>query len=88
MYLIWIGAALIGLKLLAQYVLVEQLPWFAELSWWWTLSPLAIAFVWFEFLEKPLGFDRRHVEHLEIEKRRRERVAAQFPAAAGSARRK
>jgi small Trp-rich protein len=77
MYLIVIGALLIGLKALA-------LGPVAEWSWWWVLSPLAVAFVWFEFLEKPLGFDRRKVEHLEIEKRRKERVAAQFPAPMGT----
>ncbi len=45
MYMVWIGALLVALK------------WFeigpiADLSWYWVLSPLALAFVWFEVFEK------------------------------------
>lgn len=72
MLLIVAGVLLIGLKLL------EVGP-VAGLSWWWVFSPLILAFIWFELLEKPLGFDRRKADHLEWEQRRKERVAAQFP---------
>lgn len=72
MLLIVAGVVLIGLKLL-------EVGLFGELSWWWILSPLGVAFVWFEFLERPLGFDRRRADHLEWEERRKERVARQFP---------
>ncbi len=80
MYLIWLAVALIGLKLLGIGPL-------EELSWWWVLAPLGLALVWFEFLEKLLGFDKRRADDLEWERRRRERVAAQFPAATGAKRR-
>ena len=71
MILICLGIALIALKYL-------EIGMFAELSWWWTLSPFVAALIWFEFLEKIFGFDRRNVEHKEWEKRRKERVAEQF----------
>ncbi len=74
MYLVWLGVILIGLKAL------EVGP-MAEISWWWVLAPLAVAFVWFEWVEKWFGRDRRNVEHIEWERKRKERVAAQFPAA-------
>lgn len=72
MILIWAGLAAILLKLLA-------IGPFGELSWWWTLSPFVLALLWFEVLEKPLGFHRRSSAHTEIEKRRKARVAEQFP---------
>lgn len=71
MILIVAGVLLVVLKLL-------EIGPVAELSWWWTLAPLVLAFVWFEFLEKPLGFDKRKADHLEWEKRRKDRVAASF----------
>ena len=80
MYLVWLGAILILLKLL------DYGPLF-DVSWWWILAPLAAALVWFEWLEKLFGRDRRNVDHLEWEKRRKERVAAQFPDQPGKARR-
>jgi small Trp-rich protein len=78
MILVWLGVAFVALKLL------EFGP-FLELSWWWTLAPLAAAVVWFEGLEKLFGLDRRKVQHDEMERRRKERVAAQFPAPWGTA---
>lgn len=81
MYLIVAGVVVVGLKLLGVGP-------FLDLSWWWVLSPLAAAFVWFEFLERPLGFDRRRADHLEWEQRRKERVAAQFPGVGRRGKRK
>lgn len=81
MLLIVAGVVLVGLKLLGVGP-------FLELSWWWILTPLGVAFVWFEFLERPLGFDRRRADHLEWEQRRKERVAAQFPGIGKRAKRK
>jgi small Trp-rich protein len=81
MILVWAGVILVVLKLIDFGPLIE-------LSWWWVLAPLALAFVWFEWLEKLLGLDRRKVEHLEWEQRRKERVAAQFPGQPGAARRR
>ncbi len=45
---------------------------FAELSWWWIVGLMLFAFIWFEFIEKLLGLDKRKV-HNEDERRRKER---------------
>jgi small Trp-rich protein len=46
---------------------------FAELSWWWIVGLMAFAFIWFEFIEKILGLDKREATNVE-EARRKERV--------------
>ncbi len=71
MYLLWIGVVLVLLKYL-------ELGPIAGLSWWWVLAPLALAFLWFEVFERIFGRDRRQVESVEWENRRKERVAQQF----------
>jgi small Trp-rich protein len=50
---------------------------FASLSWWWIVGLMAAAFVWFEFIEKALGLDKRKA-HDESEKARRDRVNKNF----------
>jgi small Trp-rich protein len=52
MWLIWLGVALIVLKLLGVWV-------FATLSWWWIVGLAAIALIWFEFIERYLGLDKK-----------------------------
>lgn len=52
MWLIWLGVVLIVLKLL-------ELGPFAAMSWWWIVLVGAIAFVWFEFIERRLGLDKK-----------------------------
>jgi small Trp-rich protein len=71
MVLLWIGVALVLLRWL------EVGP-FAQLSWWWPVAALAGAALWFERLERFFGKDRRQMEMLEAERRRRERVAREF----------
>jgi small Trp-rich protein len=71
MYLLWIGLVLVVLKWL------EVGPT-AQWSWWWTLAPLAGAFIWFEWLERMVGRDRRKSDHIEWEQRRKDRVSKQF----------
>jgi small Trp-rich protein len=71
MALVWIGGLLVLLRWL-------ELGPVAELSWWWVLSPLGVAIVWFEGLERLFGRDRRQVEQVEYERRRKERVENQF----------
>ena len=46
---------------------------FAELSWWWIVGLMVFAFVWFEYIEKLLGWDKKKA-HDEDEKRRQARV--------------
>jgi small Trp-rich protein len=71
MPLLWIGVLLVALKWL-------EIGPFATLSWWWVLAPLCAAAVWFEGLEKLFGRDRRKVDTIEWEKRRRDRVSQAF----------
>lgn len=47
------------------------------LSWWWIAGLMAVAFIWFEFIEKMLGLDKRRA-HDSMEKIRKERVKATF----------
>ncbi|WP_292934120.1 TIGR04438 family Trp-rich protein [Noviherbaspirillum sp.] len=49
----------------------------ADLSWWWIVALLGVAFVWFEFIERMLGLDKRKA-HEQLEKARKERVKKTF----------
>lgn len=71
MWLVWSGVVL----LLCKWFEVGPV---AEWSWWWVLAPFLAAFVWFEFFEKMFGRDRRQVEHVEWQKRARDRVRENF----------
>jgi small Trp-rich protein len=70
MFFVWIGVLAVILKYL------EVGP-FGAISWLWILTPLAIAFVWFEVLEPMLGKDKRE-DTGAMEKERKARVAAGF----------
>ncbi len=50
---------------------------FAHLSWWWIVGLMAVAFVWFEFIEKMLGLDKRKAHDVD-EQRRKARVKQSF----------
>jgi small Trp-rich protein len=50
---------------------------FATLSWWWIVAVMVFAFIWFEFIEKALGLDKRKA-HDELEKARKDRVKKNF----------
>ena len=50
---------------------------FAELSWWWIGGLFLIAFIWFEFIERMLGLDKRKANE-QLEKARQERVKKTF----------
>jgi len=52
MPLLWIGALLVALK----WIGVDPV---AGWSWWWVVSPFLLAVVWWEWLERMLGLDRR-----------------------------
>lgn len=68
MWLVWGAVLMIVLKWLE----VEPV---ATWSWYWVLAPLLVAFIWFEFLERLFGRDRRSVEMAEYQKRAQERIA-------------
>lgn len=46
---------------------------FADISWWVIVGLVVLAFVWFEYIEKILGLDKKK-EHQLQDKRRDERV--------------
>ncbi|GAB3404290.1 TIGR04438 family Trp-rich protein [Massilia agilis] len=50
---------------------------FAELSWWYIVGLMVFAFIWFEFIEKMLGLDKKK-EHRDHDKRRKERIKNSF----------
>jgi small Trp-rich protein len=50
---------------------------FADLSWWWIVGLMAFAFIWFEFIEKMLGLDKKK-EHNVDEQRRKDRIKHSF----------
>ena len=66
MYLLWIGVVFIILKVL------EVGP-FAELSWWWVVAPLALAYIWFEIFERRLGLDKKKAFD-EMDKHKQKRI--------------
>jgi len=70
MPLIILIALLIGLR----YFEVWR---FAEMSWWYVVGLMVFAFVWFEFIEKILGLDKKK-EHNVDEQRRKDRVKNAF----------
>lgn len=70
MPLILLIAALIGLR----YFEIWK---FANLSWWWIVALMVIAFIWFEFIEKIFGLDKRKAHNVD-EQRRKDRIAKTF----------
>jgi small Trp-rich protein len=70
MPLILLIAALVALRLFEVWR-------FAELSWWYIVALMVAAFIWFEFIEKMLGLDKKK-EHRDLQQRRKERVGKSF----------
>jgi small Trp-rich protein len=50
---------------------------FAGLSWWWIVGLMVVAFIWFEFIEKMLGLDKKKAHDLDA-KRRKDRMTQRF----------
>jgi small Trp-rich protein len=50
---------------------------FAEMSWWWVIGLMVFAFIWFEYIERIFGLDKKKEHHLD-EKRRQERLKNTF----------
>ena len=66
MWFIWVGVAMIILKVL-------EISMFSELSWWWVASPFILGYLWFELVEKRLGLDKKKAFD-EIEKAKQDRI--------------
>jgi small Trp-rich protein len=65
MWLLWLGVALIILKMLEVSV-------FAALSWWWITVPFVLALIWFEVFERRLGLDKKKAfDEMEAHKKKR-----------------
>jgi len=50
---------------------------FADMSWWVVIGLMAFAFIWFEYIEKIFGLDKKK-EHKLDEQRRNERIKKTF----------
>ena len=50
---------------------------FAGLSWWWIILLMGVAFVWFEYVEKIFGLDKKKAHNVD-EQRRKDRVKQSF----------
>ena len=65
MWLLWVGVALIILKVL-------EISVFATLSWWWISLPFVLALIWFEVFEQRLGLDKKKAfDEMEAHKKKR-----------------
>jgi small Trp-rich protein len=73
MILIILIFGLAGLKLLEVWR-------FNEISWWYIAGLALVTFIYFEFVEKMLGLDKKKA-HNEDEERRKKRVKEAFDKA-------
>jgi small Trp-rich protein len=55
----------------------EVFPIFAEISWWWIIGLAGVLFIWFDFLERMLGLDKRKSD-AHYDKMQKERVKRAF----------
>ena len=66
MWLIWLGVAMIVLKVL-------EISVFSELSWWWVALRFGVGYLWFELVEKRLGLDKKKAFD-EMDKAKKDRI--------------
>jgi len=62
MPLILLIAALCGLRFFEVWR-------FADLSWWYIVGLMVAAFIWFEFIEKMLGLDKKKAHNVDNQRR-------------------
>lgn len=70
MPLVWIGSLLLLLKFF-------EIGPFVDVSWWWIIVPLVLAFIFFEVIEPLFGLDKKKA-HDELEKAKKRRVKQQL----------
>jgi small Trp-rich protein len=64
-WLLWLGVALVILKVL-------EISVFADLSWWWITVPFVLSMIWFEIFERRLGLDKKKAfDEMEAHKTKR-----------------
>jgi small Trp-rich protein len=66
MWFVWVGVAMIILKVL-------EISVFSELSWWWVALPFGVGYLWFELVEKRLGMDKKKAFD-EMDKAKKDRI--------------
>jgi small Trp-rich protein len=59
----------------------------ADLSWWWVALPFVVALLWFELVEKRLGWDKKKAMD-EMEQAKKDRIARALGRDKASARRR
>lgn len=50
---------------------------FGDMSWWWVIGLMILAFIWFEYVEKIFGLDKKKAHSLD-EQRRKDRLKNTF----------
>jgi small Trp-rich protein len=70
MPMVWIGGLLVLLKYL-------EIGPFANVSWWWILAPLILAFIFFEVIEPTFGLDKKKA-HDQLEQAKQQRLKQQL----------
>ncbi|HYA75734.1 MAG TPA: TIGR04438 family Trp-rich protein [Burkholderiaceae bacterium] len=65
MWLVWSALILAVLRYLEFGI-------FATVSWWWVIGLLVAAFIWFEFIERYLGLEKkRAMDEMDAAKEKR-----------------
>ncbi|TDK67997.1 TIGR04438 family Trp-rich protein [Sapientia aquatica] len=69
MYLILLTVVLAGLKYF-------EVSFMDDVSWWWVIACFFVTFIWFEFIERMLGLDKKkaHKKFDEVQKNRAKRM--------------
>jgi small Trp-rich protein len=50
---------------------------FGAMSWWWVVGLMIVAFIWFEYIEKIFGLDKKKAHDIDAQ-RKEERRKQQF----------
>jgi small Trp-rich protein len=65
MWLLWFALAFLLLRFF-------EIGVFAAISWWWVTGVFVAAFVWFEFIEKILGLEKKKaMDEMEVARKAR-----------------
>jgi small Trp-rich protein len=53
-----------------------EVSFMANVSWWWVIGCFFVTFIWFEFIERMLGFDKKkaHKQFDEVQQKRAKRM--------------
>lgn len=68
---------LIIILVVAYALKFAEVSFMEQVSWWWINGLAFIAFLWFEYIERALGLDKKN-EDLLHEKMKKERLKREF----------